>query len=91
MISFCGHRRLKIFDGSPIDVGMANTTKHSAPSRISGNAAPIPVVTDPTASVDARLSPRVAALRKLVAAGQYQVSPRYLAHKIMRSAGFKPE
>ena len=70
---------------------MANTTKYSAPSRISPDAAPIPVVTDPTASIAARLSPRVEALRKLVAAGQYQVSPRYLAHKIMRSAGFKPE
>ena len=69
---------------------MANTPKYSAPSRTSA-AAPIVVVTDPTASVDARLSPRIEALRKLVAAGQYQVSPRYLAHKIMRSAGFKLE
>ncbi len=70
---------------------MANTPKYTAPSHGTTNAAPIPVVTDPTASLDAQLSPRVVALRKLVAAGQYQVSPRYLAHKIMRSAGFKPE
>ena len=70
---------------------MANTPKYSAPSHGTSHSAPVPVVTDPTASLDTRLSPRVVALRKLVAAGQYQVSARYLAHKIMRSAGFKPE
>ena len=32
---------------------------------------------------------RVDALRKLVAAGQYQVSPRWLATKIFRAAGVK--
>jgi len=30
---------------------------------------------------------RVEALRRLVAAGQYQVSPRWLATKIFRAAG----
>jgi anti-sigma28 factor (negative regulator of flagellin synthesis) len=69
---------------------MANTTKYTAPNR-THSGVPVPVVTDPTASVDARLSPRVEALRKLVVSGQYQVSPRYLAHKILRSAGIKPE
>ena len=69
---------------------MANTpSKHTPPHRTSSDRAPVSVLTDPTASVDARLSPHVEALRKLVAAGQYQVSPRYLAHKIMRAAGFK--
>jgi anti-sigma28 factor (negative regulator of flagellin synthesis) len=48
-------------------------------------------MTDPSADVDARLSPRVEALRKLVASGQYQVSPRYLAQRIMRAAGMKAE
>jgi anti-sigma28 factor (negative regulator of flagellin synthesis) len=38
-----------------------------------------------------RISPRVEALRKLVASGQYQVSARHLAHQIMRAAGVKPE
>ena len=69
---------------------MANTPKYTTPGRASQTSAPIPVVTDPK-DMDARLSPRVEALRKLVAAGQYQVSPRYLAHKIMRAAGIKPE
>jgi hypothetical protein len=68
---------------------MANTPKYTAPGRSTTSAAPIPVLTN---GVDeAKLSPRVEALRKLVAAGQYQVSPRYLAHRIMRSAGFKLE
>ena len=69
---------------------MANTTKYTAPSR-SHSGVPVPVVTDPTVPSDAKLSPRVEALRKLVASGQYQVSPRYLAHRILRSAGIKLE
>ena len=32
---------------------------------------------------------RVESLRKLVAAGQYQVSPRWLANKIFDAAGVK--
>jgi hypothetical protein len=32
---------------------------------------------------------RVEALRRLVAAGQYHVSPRWLATKIFRAAGVK--
>ena len=32
---------------------------------------------------------KVEALRKLVAAGQYQVSPRWLATKIFQAAGVK--
>ena len=70
---------------------MANTPKYTAPGHSSSSSAPIPVVTDTGAPVDVKLSPRVEALRKLVAAGQYQVSARYLAHRIMRSAGFKLE
>lgn len=76
-------------NGRPTDcVGMANTPKYTAPGRSTASSAPIPVLTD-GGSVAVKLSPRVEALRKLVAAGQYQVSPRYLAHRIMRSAGFK--
>jgi hypothetical protein len=68
---------------------MANTPKYTAPGRSTVPSAPIPVLTNGVDEV--KLSPRVEALRKLVAAGQYQVSPRYLAHRIMRSAGFKLE
>jgi anti-sigma28 factor (negative regulator of flagellin synthesis) len=32
---------------------------------------------------------RVEALRKLIAAGQYQVSPRWIATRIFRMAGVK--
>ncbi len=69
---------------------MANTTKYTTPTR-TPSGVPVPVITNPTASVDARLSPRVEALRNLVVSGQYQVSPRYLAHRIMRAAGIRPE
>ena len=41
-------------------------------------------------TVDSVTSPsRVEALRKLVAAGQYQVSPRWIATRIFRMAGVK--
>jgi anti-sigma28 factor (negative regulator of flagellin synthesis) len=42
------------------------------------------------AALDSVVAPsRVEALRKLVAAGQYHVSPRWLATKIFRAAGVK--
>jgi anti-sigma28 factor (negative regulator of flagellin synthesis) len=69
---------------------MANTPKYSAPASRS-TATPAPVMMDPTGADDTRLSPRVETLRKLVAQGQYQVSARYLAQRIMRAAGIKPE
>jgi anti-sigma28 factor (negative regulator of flagellin synthesis) len=48
-------------------------------------------VSAPHAPVGALISApsRVEALRKLVAAGQYHVSPRWLATKIFRAAGVK--
>lgn len=70
---------------------MANTPKYTTPGRTSQHSAPIPVVIDAKGSYDTKVSPRIEALRKLVAAGQYQVSPRYLAHRIMSAAGIKPE
>lgn len=71
---------------------MANTGKYTAPSRnTSPSDASAPALGDPGTSLDSRLSPKVEALRKLVASGQYQVSPRYLAHRIMRAAGVRPE
>ena len=47
------------------------------------------VATPPAAAAAASVnSPeRVEALRRLVAAGQYQVSPRWLATRIFRAAG----
>ena len=67
---------------------MAHSSKYTAPSAKASHQAPL---FDPNALVEIKLSPRVEALRKLVAAGQYQVSPRRLAHQIMRSAGIRPE
>jgi anti-sigma28 factor (negative regulator of flagellin synthesis) len=66
---------------------MAHSPKFTAPSAKSSTQAPI--FTDPGAMDEVKLSPRVEALRKLVASGQYQVSPRHLAHQIMRAAGVK--
>jgi len=49
-----------------------------------------PAVSASHASFGAVSAPsRVEALRKLVAAGQYHVSPRWLATKIFRAAGVK--
>ena len=79
---------LKLFRGGADDVGMANTGKHTPPRTSSERAI---VATGPTGGVGERLSPRVEMLRKLVAAGQYQVSPRYLAYRIFESAGVRPE
>jgi anti-sigma28 factor (negative regulator of flagellin synthesis) len=49
-------------------------------SAVSVSPAPLGAVSAPS---------RVEALRKLVAAGQYHVSPRWLATKIFRAAGVK--
>lgn len=68
---------------------MAHSSKQI--SRSSKASIEAPMFSDPSGLVDMKLSPRVAALRKLVATGQYQISPRRLAHQIMRSAGVKPE
>jgi len=67
---------------------MAHSPKLIAPSAKSSSQAPI--FSDPAAMAEVKLSPRVEALRKLVASGQYHVSPRRLAHQIMRASGMKP-
>ena len=67
---------------------MPTHSKYIAPG-IRAHSAPVPVLSPGEPAV--RLSPRVEALRKLVASGQYQVSARHLAHQIMRAAGVKPE
>jgi anti-sigma28 factor (negative regulator of flagellin synthesis) len=68
---------------------MAHSSKQI--SRSSKASIEAPMFTDPSGLADVKLSPRVAALRKLVVSGQYQISPRRLAHQIMRAAGVKPE
>jgi anti-sigma28 factor (negative regulator of flagellin synthesis) len=59
-------------------VGMSYTNRHT--TRRPPLSAPASTVNAPS---------RVEALRKLVAAGQYHVSPRWLATKIFRAAGVK--
>lgn len=74
-----------------VDVGvMSTTSKYIAPG-VRAQTVPVPALADSAGISSVRLSPRVEALRKLVAAGQYQVSPRHLAHQILRAAGIKPE
>jgi len=67
---------------------MANTGKHIVPRKTPAHAHHAAVAHGVV--VPEKLSPRVEALRQLVAAGKYQVSTRYLAYKIMRSAGLEP-
>lgn len=68
------------------DVGvMANTSKQS---KVKGLSAPAP---SGSLEISEPLSPKVKALRKLVASGQYQVSSRYLAIQIFRRAGLRTE
>jgi hypothetical protein len=57
-------------------------THRRSPARTSGAAiaAAAPSVTSPA---------RLEALRKLVATGQYHVSPRWVATRIFRAAGVK--
>jgi len=63
---------------------MSDTNRYMPPRRSAVHA---PGTSLPAAPVS---SPsRVEALRKLVAAGQYQVSPRWLATKIFGAAGVK--
>jgi hypothetical protein len=64
---------------------MSNTTKHISTTRRPPLSAQrqAPLVAQPSLN-----SPqRVDTLRRLVAAGQYHVSPKYLAMKIFRASG----
>jgi anti-sigma28 factor (negative regulator of flagellin synthesis) len=65
-------------------VGMSNTNRHMTHRRspVSTRRA-LPPMGEPVAASSAR----VEALKKLVAAGQYHVSPKWLAVRIFRSAG----
>jgi len=50
---------------------------------------PLPAPRAPIEGGGVTAPSRIEALRKLVAAGQYHVSPRWLATKIFRAAGVK--
>ena len=83
------HWGLKVSGGDADDVGMANTGKHITPRRPSTEV--VTAAPDGSLSVGERLPPRIEVLRKLVADGQYMVSPRYLAYRIFRAAGIPVE
>jgi hypothetical protein len=62
---------------------MSDTNRYITPRR-----PPARAIAAPVAGAARVNSPeRVEALRRLVAAGQYQVSPRWLATRIFRAAG----
>jgi anti-sigma28 factor (negative regulator of flagellin synthesis) len=68
-------------------VGMSNTTRHIPNRRppVSAHRASAPI-SAPQTVVSAN---KVDTLRRLVAAGQYHVSPKYLAMKIFKAAGLE--
>ncbi len=66
---------------------MSNTTRH-----IPNRRPPVPAharAAAPMAAQSVQSSNKVDALRRLVAAGQYQVSAKYLAMKIFKAAGLE--
>jgi anti-sigma28 factor (negative regulator of flagellin synthesis) len=63
---------------------MSDTNKHITHRRPAAHAPGMTLQAAPVSSPG-----RVEALRKQVAAGQYQVSPRWLATKIFTAAGVK--
>jgi anti-sigma28 factor (negative regulator of flagellin synthesis) len=65
-------------------VGMSDTNRHMTHRRPPARAIAAPPMGAPPAVTAAS---RVEALRQLVAAGQYQVSARWLATRIFRAAG----
>jgi anti-sigma28 factor (negative regulator of flagellin synthesis) len=65
-------------------VGMSNTTRHISRRRPPSAA---PRAAAPAAPQVVASSNKVDTLRRLVAAGQYHVSPKYLAMKIFKAAG----
>jgi hypothetical protein len=69
-------------------VGMSNTTRHTSQRRppLSAQRASAPLAAAPQTVVSGN---KVDTLRRLVAAGQYHVSPKYLAMKIFKAAGLE--
>lgn len=64
---------------------MSNTTRHISRRRPPVSAQRAEAAPSPPQIVAS--SNKVDTLRRLVAAGQYQVSPKYLAMKIFKAAG----
>jgi anti-sigma28 factor (negative regulator of flagellin synthesis) len=67
---------------------MSNTTRH-----IQNRRPPVSAVraAAPVAPQSVQSANKVDTLRRLVAAGQYHVSPKYLAMKIFKAAGLEEE
>ncbi len=63
---------------------MSDTNRYMTHRRSAVRASGAPLAAAPVSS-----PARVDSLRRLVAAGQYHVSPRWLATKIFRAAGVK--
>jgi hypothetical protein len=63
---------------------MSNTTRHISRRRPPAHA---PRAAAPSAPQVVASANKVDTLRRLVAAGQYHVSPKYLAMKIFKAAG----
>jgi anti-sigma28 factor (negative regulator of flagellin synthesis) len=66
-----------------MDVVMRDTSRHLIQHRLTETGSHTAPLTDHVTNSAAR----VEALRKLVAAGQYHVSAKWLAHRICRCAG----
>jgi anti-sigma28 factor (negative regulator of flagellin synthesis) len=66
---------------------MSNTTRHISRRRPPVSAQRSAAAPTPPQIVAS--SNKVDTLRRLVAAGQYQVSPKYLAMKIFKAAGLE--
>ena len=82
MVNFSLKVLVTLADG----VGMSNTTRHISRRRPPVSA---PRSAAPMAPQSVQSANKVDTLRRLVAAGQYQVSPKYLAMKIFKAAGLE--
>ena len=67
---------------------MSGTNRHIT-RRPPVSAPRAPIQGAPVAGASVTSPARIEALRKLVASGQYQVSPRWIATRIFRMAGVK--
>ena len=68
-------------------VGMSDSSRHLIHRRSQGSESHKAIATAPMAEhVSTSSAARVEALRKLVQAGQYHVSAKWLAHRIFRCA-----
>jgi anti-sigma28 factor (negative regulator of flagellin synthesis) len=69
-------------------VGMKDSSRHLTHRRSPESSAHQAIATAPMAEhISTSSAARVEALRRLVAAGQYHVSAKWLAHRIFRCAG----